>query len=344
MITAANHSFSDNPFRGAATYRRPSRQRAVARASVSLREIAMCSALLAIAALLMSLATASSALADGPPPPASQEGGLLASLNPQAGLIELPNGVARLEVPEEFRYLDPADTQEFLEQGWGNPNGSGTLGMLLPTETDLFGVEGWGVVISYREDGHVDDRDAQEIDYKELLASMQEAETEANKKRSQQGYDPVHLVGWAEPPHYDVNTKKLYWAKELKFGTSTEHTLNYGVRVLGRKGVLVLNAVAGMPQLPAIKERMEQVVAIAEFNEGHRYRDYDARVDRLAGYGIAALIGGKVAAKAGLLAKLGASLVAFKKVVLLGLAAIGGAIAKVFRRPKVKAAASAEAQ
>ena len=344
MITTAIRSFSATPIRAEAAPCHPLRRRAVAGAFVSFQEIAKCSTRLVVAVLLLSLATAPSALAESPPPPPSPEGGLLASLSPQTGRIELPNGIARLEVPEDFRYLDPADTEKFLEQGWGNPDGSGTLGMLLPTGTDLFGAEGWGVVISYREEGHVDDRDAQKIDYKELLASMQEAEKEANKKRGQQGYEPVHLVGWAEPPHYDADTKKLYWAKELKFGTSTENTLNYGVRVLGRRGVLVLNAVAGMPQLPAIKASMTKVLAFAEFNEGHRYGDYDSRVDRLATYGIAALIGGKVAAKVGLLAKLGASLIAFKKVVLVGLAAIGGAIAKVFRRSKAEAPVSAEAQ
>jgi uncharacterized membrane-anchored protein len=25
------------------------------------------------------------------------------------------------------------------------------------------------------------------------------------------------LMGWAEPPHYDSSSKKLYWAKELGF-------------------------------------------------------------------------------------------------------------------------------
>jgi uncharacterized membrane-anchored protein len=35
----------------------------------------------------------------------------------------------------------------------------------------------------------------------------------------------VTLGGWAEPPSYDKATHKMYWAKELAFGTG-EHTLN----------------------------------------------------------------------------------------------------------------------
>lgn len=274
-------------------------------------------------------------LADGPAAEPVSEGDLLGNFNFQKGDIDLPNGVARLEVPEEFRYIGPDDAQRFLEVGWGNPDGSGTLGMLLPVDTDLFGPEGWGVVITYQEDGYVSDEDAADIDYDELLDSMKNASEESNRERKKLGYEPVTLVGWARPPHYDAKAKKLYWAKELKFGSEESGTLNYNVRVLGRKGVLVMNAVSGMEQITQIEQRMDQVLAFAEFKEGYRYSDFDSGVDKVAAYGIAALIGGKVAAKVGLLAKLGAFLLAFKKVILVAVVAVGGFITKLFKRPKV---------
>jgi len=259
---------------------------------------------------------------------------LLSSLNPQMGIIDLPNGVAQLDVPEEFRYIGPEAAQRFLEDGWGNPDGSGTLGMLLPVDTELFGPEGWGVVITYEEDGHVEDDDAADINYTELLTQIRDGEKELNKERKELGFEPIHIVGWAAPPHYDSRTKKLYWAKELRFGDDPEHTLNYNVRILGRKGVLILNAVASIDQLPAITDSMQQVLAFSDFKDGHRYSDYDSGVDKVAAYGIAALVGGKVAAKVGLLAKLGALLFAFKKFIIIGLAAFGGVLAKLFGRRK----------
>jgi len=269
----------------------------------------------------------------------------VASLNPRSGVIELPNGVAQLDVPEAFRYIDPAAAQRFLEEGWGNPDGSGTLGMLLPSDGSQFDDGGWGVVITYQEDGYVEDSDAAEIDYDELLASMQEGSEEMNRERVKQGYDPVVLVGWAKAPSYDTQTKKLYWAKELQFGTDGgENTLNYNVRILGRKGVLVLNAVAAMSQLPKIEERMQQVLAFSEFKEGYRYSDYDSGVDKVAAYGIAALIGGKVAAKVGLLAKLGAVLLASKKLIIVALVAIGSFFAKLFRRKGAEVSASSDSE
>jgi uncharacterized membrane-anchored protein len=36
----------------------------------------------------------------------------------------------------------------------------------------------------------------------------------------------------------------MYWAKEINFGGDSENTLNYNIRVLGRKGVLLLNFIA----------------------------------------------------------------------------------------------------
>lgn len=277
------------------------------------------------------------ALANAQEAPQAPADDLLESLNFQMGTIDLPNGVAALDVPDTFRYIGPDDTKRFLEEGWGNPDASGTLGMLLPTETELFGEEGWGVVITYQEDGYVSDEDANEIDYKELLQSMQEASKEGNAEREKAGYQPVQLIGWAAPPRYDSQTKKLFWAKELKFGADEENTLNYNVRILGRKGVLVMNAVSGMKQLPQVEKSMQQVLAFTEFKQGHRYSDFDSGVDKVAGYGLATLIGGTVAAKAGLFAKLGALLLAFKKVIFVGLAAAGAFIVKLFRRRKESA-------
>ena len=112
------------------------------------------------------------------------------------------------------------------------------------------------------------------------------------------------------------------------------HSLNYDVRVLGREGVLSMNAVAGMPQLASIERDMKGLLRVATFNEGHRYEDYNKSTDRMAAYGLGALVAGGLAAKAGLFAKLGALLLSLKKFIILGLAALGGAIAKLFRRGK----------
>jgi uncharacterized membrane-anchored protein len=67
---------------------------------------------------------------------------------------------------------------------------------------------------------------------------------------------------------------------------------------------------------------MQQLLPMVEFDQGSRYADFDGSSDKVAAYGIAALIGGGIAAKAGLFAKLGVLLLAGKKFIVLLLAGI----------------------
>ena len=62
------------------------------------------------------------------------------SLDRRQGEVKLADGVATLNVPENFYYLSPEDAEKILVQAWGNLPGTGqdTLGMLLPTEASPF--------------------------------------------------------------------------------------------------------------------------------------------------------------------------------------------------------------
>jgi uncharacterized membrane-anchored protein len=259
------------------------------------------------------------------------------ALNYQTGNITLPNKVATLHLAGNYRYLDPAETEKLLV-AWGNQPGNDTQGAIVPTEVDPLSGEGWAVIVTYEEDGHIDDSDAKDIDYDDMLKDMKEGTEDNNKARKEAGYEAVHLIGWAEKPHYDPASRKLYWAKELKFEGAEANTLNYDVRVLGREGVLSMNAVASIGQLGRIRSDMKPLIEVAEFNQGYRYADFNSKTDRMAEYGLGALIAGGVAAKLGLFAKLGALLLAFKKLIIVGLVAIGGFVAKLFGKKKDVAA------
>jgi uncharacterized membrane-anchored protein len=254
-------------------------------------------------------------------------------LDYQTGDVLLPSKVASLHLGTRYRYLNPGETEKLLV-AWGNPPGSDTQGAVVPTGVEPFSDAGWAVILTYEEEGHIDDSDANEIDYDDMLEEMKEAEVDENQARKDAGYEAVHTVGWAEKPRYDSSAKKLYWAKELDFEGSKEHTLNYDVRVLGREGVLSMNAVATIGQLEQIRGDMQPLLEIAEFNEGYRYAEFNPKTDRLAEYGLGALIAGGVAAKLGLFAKIGAFLLAFKKFIIFGLIAIGGFVARLFGKKK----------
>ena len=251
-------------------------------------------------------------------------------LNYQEGEITLKGGLAKIRVPEEFRYLDSKDADTVLSRLWGNPPDSNTLGMIVPAKISPASPEAWAVIITYDEDGYVKDDDAETMDYDKLIKQMQEGTREANKQREKAGYGSIELVGWATPPRYDKATHKMYWAKELKFGGNEENTLNYNIRMLGRRGVLVLNAVAGMAQMQEIEAATPAVLAMVDFQEGHRYADFDASTDKVATYGLAALVAGGLAAKAGFFKGLLVTLLAGKKFVIVGVIAALAFAKKVF--------------
>ncbi len=259
----------------------------------------------------------------------------LESLKFQTGNVNVPQAGATLKLNGEFRYLDAKDAQRVLSDLWGNPPDNDVLGMLVPADVSLASEKAWAVVITYSNDGYVSDEDAAKIDYGQLLKDMQKSTLDANEAREKAGYGRIELVGWATAPHYDQAANKLYWAKELKFRDAPQHTLNYDIRVLGRGGYLSLNAIAGMEQLPVVERGMQKVIALTEFDAGHRYADFNSSTDKIAAYGIGALVAGAIAAKAGLFAKLIVLILAAKKFLIAGLVALGAWLRKAFGGKKV---------
>ena len=270
------------------------------------------------------------------PEGAPAEAEALPELKFSTGDILLPNKVATLHLGEQYHYLAPAETNQLLQM-WGNPPDEETQGTILPADVNPFSEGGWAVFLTYVDDGHIDDPDANEIDYDDLLKDMKEGTEDSNAARKKAGYPEMHLLKWAEPPRYDAAGKRLYWAKEISSGDDF-HSLNYDVRVLGREGVLSMEAVARMDMLEQVRTEMRPLLDVAEFNEGYRYAEFNSKTDRMAEYGLGALIAGGVAAKLGLFAKLGVFLLAMKKFIVVGLIAIGSFIAKLFGKKKDQAA------
>jgi uncharacterized membrane-anchored protein len=98
-----------------------------------------------------------------------------------------------------------------------------------------------------------------------------------------------------------------------------------------RKGVLVLNFIAGMNQLTEINQNKDTVLAMADFNQGSRYTFFDPDLDDVAAYGIGALVAGKLVAKTGLIA---AAVIFLKKFGVIMVIALVAFIRKMFGRKK----------
>ncbi len=254
---------------------------------------------------------------------------LEASFTYQHGEIKLEDGIGTLNVPDGFRYLDAKQAAYVIHDLWGNPHGEGTLGMIVPENIGITDDRSWAFIITYDEMGYVKDDDADDINYDELLEEMQTDAAAANEERVKEGYESIAIVGWAAKPYYDSEKKVLHWAKEIKFGESEGTTLNYNVRILGRKGVIVLNAVASMMELPDVQQNIEPVLASFSYTDGNKYADFNPEMDEVAAWTIGGLVAGKVLAKAGIFALL------LKNIKLIALA-IGGLATGIWRWYKKK--------
>lgn len=237
----------------------------------------------------------------------------------QTGNIALSNGVAHINVPQGFKFIDGKQSQYILETLWKNLPDPNVLGMIVSDSFHLNSFEsGWAFMVSYDEMGYVKDDDADKIKYDDLLTDLKKDQVESNAERKKLGYDQMYLIGWASTPYYDKQNKVLHWAKSYKVEGAEDSTLNYDVRILGRKGVLSLNAIGTMDQLAEVKKNIPTVLKMAQFDKGYQYGDFDSGIDKVAAWTIGGLVAGKILAKVGLFA------VILKFWKLIALAVAGG--------------------
>lgn len=247
-----------------------------------------------------------------------------ASFKYETGVVNLDGGFATIKVPKGLKFLNASQSKTVLVDLWGNPSANGILGMLFPEKYTPMDSASWAFTISFDEMGYVEDDDAEDMDYTELLETMKKETSEANSERVKNGYESVSLIGWASTPFYDQDRKVLHWAKELKFGDATANTLNYDVRALGRKGVLSFNAVGSIASLPEVKPTINYLLSSVEFAPGHKYSDFNPDMDKVAAVTVGGLVAGKVLAKVGILALL----LKYIKLIFIAVAAAFGGIWK----------------
>lgn len=253
---------------------------------------------------------------------------IVSEFKPQSGEIKLLDGQAKIVLTEDFRYLNPADARKLLVDIYHNPPEAGsTLGIIIPKDADLLEGDSWAAVLEWSGDGYVKDDDFAKIDFADMLNKLKEQSREENKERVSGGYSKLLLAGWAQQPHYDRTTHKLYWAKAYDVDGPVQQ-LNYDIRVLGRAGCLEISIIALMPQLVDIEKQAPEILKMVEFTEGNRYSDYKSG-DKVAAYGIAGLIAGGVLMKAGVFKGLALLLVKGWKLVLVAVVGIGAMIKRI---------------
>ncbi len=232
-----------------------------------------------------------------------------------------------LDLPEQFIYIPKSESARLLT-AMGNTPGDDLIGMIYGKELSGF------VTISYEASGYIKDDDAREWDADEMLDQLKEGTEAGNELRRQRGIPEFEVAGWVQAPSYEQMNHRLVWSAELrdKVPTSQEESpgVNYNTYVLGREGYLSLNLVTDLASVEAEKPLVHALLDHTSFVEGKRYADFNESTDKVAAYGLAALVGGVAAKKLGLLATLGIMLVKFWKLALIAVVGLGAAIKRIF--------------
>ena len=282
---------------------------------------------LRILIIALALSAAAHAADPAPTPDGRQAARQQAVANARAALIKGPSEVAlrdeaTLSLPAGFGFV-PQQPAAALMRAMGNTTGNDFLGLIVPHDGPR-----WFVSVQYEASGYVKDDDAQHWDADKLLQSLKDGTEAANQARTQAGMPALVVTRWIEPPQYEPDTHRLVWSAEAqrKDGAGGDPTVNYNTYLLGREGFVSLNLVTSASAVDEDKRAARELLAAVSFNSGKRYGDFNSSTDKVAAYGLAALVAGVAAKKLGLLALLAAMAVKFAKIIAVAVAAFFVAI------------------
>jgi uncharacterized membrane-anchored protein len=252
-------------------------------------------------------------------PGEARERALFQSIQWKRGPLKADLGnVAQVAVPAGYLFVQGKDMAKFNELNQ-NPHNPQDLGALIAPE------HAWFIVFTFEDIGYVKDDEKDQLDAAAILESIREGNDAANEERLSRGWGAVEVTGWEQPPFFDPQTKNLTWA--IRGISEGRPIVNYNSRILGRGGVMSANLIVDWKHLKGTIPTYKKLLGGFAYKPGQTYAEWRPG-DKVAAVGLTALIAGgatAIAAKSGLLAKLGKGLVA----VVVG---IGAAISSLFKK------------
>lgn len=244
----------------------------------------------------------------------------------QKGPVKAKLGdIAEINLPAGYVFADLPNTNKFLELTHNIPSGRelGTVGDP---------ASGWFAIFEFNAVGYVKDDEKDKLDADKLLKSIQEATEEANKARKERGWGTFTVTSWIDPPHYDSRNNQLSWSLVGQDEKGSQ-SANYMTRALGRRGVMEITLITDPQKLATALPRFQTIAGNGfGFTPENKYSAF-VKGDKVAEYGLSALILGgaaAVAVKTGLFKYLLKLAVVGWKFIVLGFGAFVAFLKRLF--------------
>ena len=254
----------------------------------------------------------------GAPAGSAQESAPSLPFQAGPGTFQIGDGLAEIVLDDDYLFLDRPGTQALLRLT-ENPMDGSERATVLPVSD----AEQWFIVFEWEDLGYVSDEES-DLDTEALLDTIMEGTKVANAEREKMGWATMDITGWHDAPRYDEETNNLTWA--IAAVSAGEENINRVVKVLGRRGVMTVTLVASPNELALADYQLAGLLQDYRFKPGSTYAEYLPGTDKLAEYGLAALIAGGAGAalvKSGLLAR-------FWKLIVAGIVGVVGVVRRLF--------------
>jgi uncharacterized membrane-anchored protein len=180
---------------------------------------------------------------------------------------------------------------------------------------------------SFNDEGYVTLDDWKDVDAAAMLETIKDNTEKGNAERARNGFAAVHVKGWLQQPTLDRDSNTVRWAIAADDETPI---VNAVALRLGRRGFEKLTWVGDANSYAAQGGELDLILSAHAFDPGFRYADY-VTGDKVAAYGVGALVATMVGAKLAKIGLFAGLLVLLKKFGVIAVVALGGLFAK-FRR------------
>jgi uncharacterized membrane-anchored protein len=237
------------------------------------------------------------------------------------------DNIGQVKVPAGYKFTGKAGTNTLMDltRNLRNPK---DMGLICPVTWDplQLGNTDWFSVFVWEDIGYVKDDEKASLDANAIMQSLRQGNEQGNQQRARQGLPELELVGWEQQPFYDPQTNLLSWGTRArqKGQIVVGDVINYNARILGRGGVMSVELIITPEHLQRELPKYKEIVKAFSFLPGQKYAEWRPG-DKVATYGLTALISGGIvaaAAKSGLLGKLGKFIIYIVVAVFVGIGAI----------------------